>query len=487
VAYSGFQDFLRKLERKGELKRIKAPVDPVLEITEIADRVSKSGGPALLFENPVGSVFPLVINAFGSRKRMSMALGVEDFEEIGREIERLVSLPGNMPDSLLGKALLLPGIAQIGLNTAPKIISGLAPCQEVVKTGSDVKLSELPVLYCWPQDGGRFITLPLVFTKEPTTGKRNVGMYRMQVYDDRTTGMHWQRHKVGSRHHAEYESQGKDIPVAVALGGDPAFTYAATAPLPDMIDEMVFAGFLRKKAVELVRCKTVELEVPADAEFVLEGYVPAGERRTEGPFGDHTGFYTLEDDYPVFRITAITHRKNPVYPATIVGRPPMEDGWLGKATERIFLPLVRLFVPEVLDYNLPVEGVFHNLCIVKIRKRYPGHAQKVMHALWGLGQMMFTKIIVVVDEWVDVQNLSEVLWVTANNIDPERDITFVKGSLDVLDHASRAPGFGSKMGIDATRKLPEEGFNRSWPPVIEMSAEVKTRIDTLWKDLGIDG
>ncbi|MDX1931118.1 MAG: menaquinone biosynthesis decarboxylase [Capsulimonadales bacterium] len=485
MAFHGFQDFLRKLERHGELKRITRPCDPVLEITEIADRVVKAGGPALLFENPVGSRFPLAINVFASRKRMSWALGVDDLEEIAAEIERLVTLPGNMPDGLLGKAMLLPGLARIGRDTAPKVISGPAPCQEVIKIGAAARLSELPVLHCWPQDGGRYITLPLVFTREPKTGKRNVGMYRMQVYDDHTTGMHWQRHKVGSRHHAEYEAQGRNIEVAVVLGGDPAFTYAATAPLPDMIDEMVFAGFLRKKPVELVRCKTVDLAVPADAEIVLEGYVPAGERRIEGPFGDHTGFYTLEDDYPVFKVTAITHRQNPVYPATIVGRPPMEDGWLGKATERIFLPLVRLFVPEVLDYHLPVDGVFHNLCIVKIRKRYPGHAQKVMNALWGLGQMMFTKIIVVTDEWVDIHNLNEVLWVTANNIDPERDITFVKGPVDVLDHASRAPGFGSKMGIDATKKLPEEGFSRPWPPVIEMSPEIKARVDALWKELGL--
>jgi 4-hydroxy-3-polyprenylbenzoate decarboxylase len=312
-----------------------------------------------------------------------------------------------------------------------------------------------------------------------------VGMYRVQVYDDHTAGMHWQRHKVGSRHYATSEAQGKDIPVAIVLGGDPALTYSATAPLPDEIDEMAFAGFLRQKSVDLVRCKTQDLEVPADAEFVIEGYVPAGERRIEGPFGDHTGYYTLEEDYPIFRVTAITYRKDPVYPATIVGRPPMEDGWLGKATERLFLPLVRLFVPEIIDYNLPVEGVFHNLCIVKINKRYPGHAQKVMHALWGLGQMMFTKVIIVVDDWVDVQNLQEVLWVTCNNIDPERDTTFVKGPLDVLDHASRAMGFGSKMGIDATKKLPEEGFERRWPPVIEMDPKTRATIDNLWSQLGL--
>jgi 4-hydroxy-3-polyprenylbenzoate decarboxylase len=390
-----------------------------------------------------------------------------------------------MPGSLLGKALLLPGLAQIGQSAAPKVISRSAPCQEVVKLGPDAKLSELPILKCWPLDGGRFITLPLVFTQDPESGKRNVGMYRVQVYDDRTAGMHWQRHKVGSRHYASSEAQGKDIPVAIVLGGDPAITYSATAPLPDEIDELAFAGFLRQKAVNLVRCKTQPLDVPADAEFVIEGYVPAGERRTEGPFGDHTGFYTLEEEYPIFKVTAITHRKDAIYPATIVGRPPMEDGWLGKATERLFLPLVRLFVPEILDYNLPVEGVFHNLCIVKIKKRYPGHAQKVMHALWGLGQMMFTKIIVVVDDWVDVQNLQEVLWVTANNIDPERDVCLVRGPLDVLDHASRAMGFGSKMGIDATKKLPEEGFSRPWPPVITMDDDTRRRVDELWTSLGL--
>ena len=487
MAYpGGFGEFVRALEAAGELKRIKTPVDPELEITEIADRVIKAGGPALLFENPKGSTIPVIIGAFGTRKRMSMALGVGDFEEIAREIEKLVMLPANMPQTLLGKAALLPGLAKIGQDTAPKIIrAGSAPCQEVVQTGADVNLLSLPILKCWPLDGGRFVTLPLVFTKEARTGKRNVGMYRVQVYDEKTTGMHWQRHKVGSRHFAEFEAQGKDIPVAVVLGGDPALTYAATAPLPDMIDEMVFAGFLRKSPVQLVPCVTQPLEVPADAEIVLEGVVPANVRRTEGPFGDHTGYYTLEDEYPIFRVTAITRRKNAMYPATIVGRPPMEDGWLGKATERIFLPLVRLFVPEIIDYNLPVEGVFHNLCIVKIRKRYPGHAQKVMSAIWGLGQLMFTKIIVVVDEWVDVQNLNEVLWVLANNIDPERDTTFVKGPIDVLDHAARVAGFGSKMGLDATQKLPEEGFTRRWPPVIEMAPEVKARVDGMWRELGL--
>lgn len=485
MAYGGFREFLEQLERLGELRRIRVPVDPALEITEIADRVVKAGGPALWFENVRGSDFPVAIGAFGTRKRMSLALGVEDFESIADEVAELVQLPGNMPSGMWGKAALLPGLAQLGRNTAPRTVARAAPCQEVVHTGGDARLSSLPVLTCWPLDGGPFITLPLVFTRDPATGKRNVGMYRMQVYDDRTAGMHWQRHKVGSRHHAAWEAQGKEIPVAVALGGDPALVYAATAPLPDEIDEMAFAGFLRKKPVEMARCKTQDLEVPADAEFVLEGFVPAGERRAEGPFGDHTGFYTLEDDYPVFHVTAITHRRQPVYPATIVGRPPMEDGWLGKATERIFLPLVRLFVPEVIDYHLPVQGVFHNLCLVRIRKRYPGHAQKVMHALWGLGQMMFSKVIVVVDEWVDVQNLSETLWVTLNNIDPERDVCFVRGPIDVLDHSSRAAGYGSKMGIDATRKWPEEGFARPWPPVIEMDPAVRAKVDSLWQELGL--
>jgi 4-hydroxy-3-polyprenylbenzoate decarboxylase len=485
MAYGGFQEFIQALESAGELKRIPAPVDPILEIAEIADRVVKSSGPALLFENPKGSRFPVAINCFASRSRMSRALGVDDFEEIAAEIAKLVALPGNMPSGMMAKAAMLPAIAEIGRNTAPRPVRGAAPCQEMVKVGDEARLSELPILQCWPRDGGRFITLPLVFTRDAVTGRRNVGMYRMQVYDDRTAGMHWQRHKVGSRHYAEYEERGADIPVAVTLGGDPACIYAATAPLPDDIDELAFAGFIRKRPVELVHCKTIDLDVPADAEFVIEGVVPARERRTEGPFGDHTGFYTLEDEYPVFRVTAITHRRNPVYPATIVGRPPMEDGWLGKATERIFLPLVRLFVPEIIDYNLPIEGVFHNLCIVKIRKRYPGHAQKVMNAIWGLGQLMFSKIIVVVDEWVNVQDLSEVLWVAANNIDPERDVMFVRGPVDVLDHASRAPGYGSKMGIDATRKLPEEGFTRRWPPVIEMSPDVRARVDALWDTLGL--
>lgn len=484
MAYDGFREFLEVLERSGELVRIDREVDPVLEITEIADRVVKSDGPALLFTNPKGSRIPVAIGAYASQKRMAMAMGETDLEDAAKRIADLVALPSSMPQTMLGKAALLPGLARIGRDAAPKIV-GSGQCQEVVHVGDDIRMSDLPVLKCWPLDGGRFVTLPMVFTKDEATGKRNVGMYRVQVYDDRTCGMHWQRHKVGSRHFAQYEAKGRDIPVAVALGGDPVLAYAATAPLPDGIDEMAFAGFLRRKPVEMVRCKTVDIEVPADSEIVIEGVVPAGERRIEGPFGDHTGFYTLEDLYPVLKVTAITHRRNPVYPATIVGRPPMEDGWLGKATERLFLPLVRLFVPEIVDYNLPVEGTFHHLAIVKIRKSYPGQARKVMHALWGLGQMMFSKIIVVVDESVDVQDLGQVLWATSNNIDPERDVEFVHGPIDVLDHASRTMGYGSKMGIDATRKMPEEGFNRPWPPVIEMDADVRAKVDRLWPELGL--
>ncbi|MFM7323160.1 MAG: menaquinone biosynthesis decarboxylase [Armatimonadota bacterium] len=484
MAYDGFREFLQILERSGELVRIDREVDPVLEITEIADRVVKRDGPALLFTNPKGSRVPVAIGAWASRRRMAMAIGENDIEDAAARIAELVALPGGLPSGLLGKAALLPGLARIGRDTAPRMVGG-ARCQEVVRTGDEVRLSDFPILKCWPLDGGRFITLPMVFTKDPTTGKRNVGMYRVQVYDDRTCGMHWQRHKVGSRHYAQYEAQGRDIPVAIALGGDPVLTYAATAPLPDGIDEMAFAGFLRRKPVDMVRCRTIDCEVPADAEIVIEGVVPAGVRRTEGPFGDHTGFYTLEDDYPVLRVTAITHRKDPIYPATIVGKPPMEDGWLGKATERLFLPLVRLFVPEIIDYNLPVEGTFHHLVLVRIRKTYPGQARKVMHALWGLGQMMFSKIIVVVDESVDVQNPAEVVWAVTNNIDPQRDVTFVEGPIDVLDHASRAMGFGTKMGIDATRKLPEEGFARPWPPVIEMDPAVKARVDAMWSELGL--
>jgi 4-hydroxy-3-polyprenylbenzoate decarboxylase len=486
MAYSDFQEFLARLERDGELKRISAPVDPYLEITEVADRVMKmpDGGPALLFENPRGSDIPLAINVFGSRRRMSMALGVADIEEIACEISDMLKpeVPGG---GLLNAAReLLPKLGVLA-KMPPRHDRGDGRCQEVVHTGDEVDLDRLPILHCWPQDGGRYITLPLVFTHDPNTGKRNVGMYRVQVFDKRTTGMHWQMHKVGAEHARVSEERRQKIDVAIALGGDPALTYAATAPLPPAIDEMLFAGFLRKKPVHLVKAKTVDLEVPEDAEIVIEGQIDPTERRMEGPFGDHTGYYSLADMYPVLHVTAITHRKRPVYPCTIVGRPPMEDGWLGKATERLFLPLLKLTLPEVRDLNLPVEGIFHNIALVSIKKRYPGHAFKVMHALWGLGQAMFTKMVFVFDHDVDVQDVKECLWRLGNNIDPERDMCLVRGPIDVLDHSSRAMGFGSKIGFDCTRKLPAEGFDREWPDVIEMSPEVKSRVDRLWHSLGI--
>jgi 4-hydroxy-3-polyprenylbenzoate decarboxylase len=485
MSYARLTDFIDRLDRAGDLLRIKQPISSDLEISAFSDRVMKmpGGGKAILFENVDGGRMPVAVNLFGSKRRMAWALGVDDLDEIGGRIAELLKLPGNMPRSLADFMSIAPKLLPLG-NIGPKIVKEGA-CQEVVFLSDTASLDDLPILKCWPGDGGPYITLPMVFTKEAATGKRNVGMYRIMKYDRRTTGMHWQRHKVGSRHFAEYEAQGKDIQVAVVLGGDPALTYAATAPLPDEIDELLFAGFIRKKPVELVRCKTIDIEVPADAEIVIEGTVPAGERRMEGPFGDHTGYYSLADTYPVFRVSAITHRKNPIYPATIVGPPPMEDAYLGKATERIFLPLIKLVLPEVLDYNLPVEGAFHNLAIIKIRKRYPGHANKVMHALWGLGQMMFTKCIVVVDEDVDVQDSRQVVWRTLANIDPERDITFVKGPVDVLDHASPTMSFGTKMGIDATRKLPEEGFTREWPTVLEMAPEVRSKMDRLWEQLNL--
>lgn len=482
MAYRDFQHFLSVLESRGELKRIAYPLDPVLEVTEVADRVMKSNGPALLVDKPKGYDIPIAINVFGSRGRMSLALGVDDFEQIAYEIEEL--LKPELPESLLDKLAMLPKLARLK-DLPPKRVRGDGLCQQVVYMGEDVNIDKLPHLKCWPQDGGRYITLPLVFTHDPNTGKRNVGMYRIQVLDGKTCAMHWQLHKVGAEHHRMAEERGQPIQVAVALGGDPALTYAATAPLPPGIDEMLFAGFLRKQPVELVKCKTIDVWVPADAEIVMEGIVNPGERTMEGPFGDHTGYYSLADLYPVLHVTALTHRRNPVYPATIVGRPPMEDAWLGKATERIFLPLIKLMVPEIVDINLPVESCFHNLAIVSIKKRYPGHAFKVMNALWGLGQLMFTKIVIVVDDDVNVQDMYEVIWRFTNNIDPERDMLVTRGPIDVLDHASRLPGFGSKIGFDATRKWASEGFTRQWPDVITMSPEIKQRIDQIWTQLGL--
>ena len=478
MAYRDLRDFIRALEAHGELKRIPFEVDPVLEITEFADRAVKQGGPALFFEKPRGSSVPVLINAFASRRRMELALEVSSLDDIAARITELLALEA--PQGLLGKLKMLPKLAELG-SYFPKRVSG-GPCKEVIRR-DNFSLLEYPILKCWPGDAGRFITLPLVFSRNPETGKRNCGMYRMQVYDDRTTGMHWQTHKQGAEHYRRLAARGerRRMDVAVALGCDPATIFSAILPLPPDVDEMLFAGFLRREPVEMVPCETCDLEVPAHAEIVLEGYVELGELRREGPFGDHTGFYSLADDYPVFHVTTITQRKDPIYPATIVGPPPMEDYYMGKAIERIFLPLMRLQLPEIRDIAMPAEGVFHNLMLVSIRKSYPGHARKVMHAIWGMGQAMFTKCIVVVDEDVDVQDVREVAWKALNNIDPERDIEFVLGPVDSLDHASRLPNFGSKMGVDATRKWPEEGFMRPWPEVIRMSEEVKRRVDELWR------
>jgi 4-hydroxy-3-polyprenylbenzoate decarboxylase len=480
MPYTNLSDFVQVLENAGELRRIAHPVKAELEIAEIADRVMKAGGPALLFENVVGKNIPLLINAFGSMKRMSIALGVNDIEEIAKKISKLIQIqpPRTFRDKiqLAGELIKLAGLP-------PKIVSDGA-CHEVVQREPDLNI--LPVLTCWPGDAGPFITLPMVFSKDPVKGTRNVGLYRMQVFDARTTGMHWHLHKVGARHFQHQKKSAGKMELAVCLGGDPAMIYAATAPLPDQIDEILFAGFVRNKGVELTRGITVDIEVPADTDIVIEGYVdPSEPLRREGPFGDHTGFYSLADEYPVFHVTCITHRKNPIYPTTIVGRPPMEDVYLGKTTERLFLPLVRVTLPEIADMNLPVHGVFHNLAIVSIKKEYPAHARKVMHALWGLGQMMFTKILIVVDHDVNIQNLSEVTWIVGNHIDPKRDMVFLDGPVDVLDHAAPRLGFGSKVGIDATRKWRGEGFEREWPDAITMDEKTKRYIDSIWHKLGI--
>ncbi len=481
MAYSDLRDYIQRLESENELVRVRERVSRDLEITEIADRVVKRGGPALLFENVDGFDVPVLINAYGSSRRMATALGAESLDEIGSRVESLIQF--DAPGGFVEKLMMLPKLLQLS-SAFPKTVKSAA-CQEVVLTGDDASLDMLPILKCWPDDGGRFITLPMVFTKSAETGKRNVGMYRMHVYDSRTTGMHWHLHKVGARHYSEHEKLGKRMEVAVALGGDPAITYAATAPLPEDFDEMIFAGFLRQSPVEMVQCKTIDQQVPADAEIVLEGYVEPGERRVEGPFGDHTGYYSPADEYPVFHLTCITRRQSPIYPATIVGRPPMEDCFMGKATERIFLPLIKSQLPEIVDMNLPVEGIFHNLALVSIRKRYPMQARKVISALWGLGQMMFTKIIVVFDEDVNVQDMSEVLWRLGSNIDPRRDTMFSDGPVDVLDHAAPQALFGSKMGIDATRKIEGEGHNRPWPEDIRMSRDVIERVDSIWRNLGL--
>ncbi|HOJ21536.1 MAG TPA: menaquinone biosynthesis decarboxylase [Armatimonadota bacterium] len=480
MAYRDLKEFVKILRERGELKEIQTEVDPHLEITEITDRVVKRQGPALLFTNVKGHRWPVLTNAFGTMERMALALGAESIDALAAEIAEL--LEPRVPATLVGKLQMLPRLKVLADMAARTVASG--PCQEVVITDSP-SLDLLPIIQCWPLDGGPYITLPVVITKHPERGTRNVGMYRLQKFDARTLGMHWQRHKGGAEHYRVAEALGRRLEVAIALGPDPAVTYAATAPLPDEMDELMLAGYLRKRPVELVKCRTIDLEVPANAQIVLEGYVEPGERRREGPFGDHTGFYSLADDYPVFHLTAITHQRDPIYPTTVVGVPPMEDGPIGKATERLFLPLIRKTVPEIVDLNLPVEGAFHNLAIVSIEKRYPGHARKVMHAIWGLGQLMTTKIVVVVDKECNVHDIGEVIWRVGANLDPRRDVVLSEGPTDVLDHASQMPDWGGKLGLDATRKWPEEGHTREWPPEIVMSPEVKARVDAIWPELGL--
>jgi len=495
MAYASFSQFLEALDQAGELLRISTPVETDLVIAEWADREMKSpgGGKALLFEQPLieGKVskFPVATNTMGSEKRMALALGIGSIGDIAQEIQLI--LKAKPPTDLReGWSLLKQGINL--LHARPKHVKSAA-CQEIAHRFDDSQLStlnsqlslpDLPILKCWPKDGGRFITLPNVHTRDPETGARNLGMYRMQIYDRLTTGMHWQVHKVGARHGKLYYERNERMPVAVTLGGDPAYTFAATAPLPDGLDEILFAGFLRKKSVELVKCLTNDLEVPADVDFVLEGYVQPGETRPEGPFGDHTGYYTAVEDYPVFHLTAITHRREAVYPTTIVGVPPMEDFYLGSASVRIFLPVFKMNFPEIVDMALPAEGVFHNLVFVSIRKQYPYQAFKVMHGLWGMGQMMFSKYIVVVDEDCDVQNTSEVLFHLCANTDPQRDSTIITNPSDSLDHAPSVQNVGSHMGLDATRKLSGEGYHRGWPELVRMDAATRKTVDALQKQAG---
>jgi len=490
VGYADLREFIKRLEKEGELRRVKAEVDPVLEVAEVVQRAQalpgvkgKPGGMALLFERLKGSQYPLLINAFGSERRMELAFDVEKLDDVAARIRGFLDL--QTPQGLFDKMKMLPKLMELGSFFPRTVKEG--PCKEIVRKGSDVNLLDFPVLKCWPQDGGRFITFPLVFTKNPVTGKRNVGMYRLQVYDERTTGMHWQTQKHGAEHFRRARAANPEgrIAVSVAIGSDPATTLGGILPIPPDLDEMMFSGFLRKESVELVKCETNELEVPANAEIVLEGYVNLNEMRTEGPFGDHTGFYSLEGEYPVFHVECVTRRKEPIYLTTVVGRPPQEDFYMGYAIERVFLPLMKMSHPEIVDVSMPAEGIVHNLMIVSIRKSFPGQARKVMNAIWSLGQAMFTKVIVVVDHDVNVHDYREVVWKALCAIDPERDIQFSLGPVDTLDHAARLQDFGSKMGVDATRKWSTEGFTRPWPDEILMDEATKARVDAFWKSLGI--
>ena len=490
MSLDSLQEFIAAIDKMGELVRVKEPVRAHLEIAEIADRCMKSadGGPALLFEHVIlengqKSEYPVAINLYGSMKRMCLGLGVENLDEIGGRISEMLNL--QVPDGLLGKLSMLPKLAEAS-KFPPRTRGGKGTCQEIIWKGDEIDLDKIPFLTTWPKDGGRYITLPMVITEDPIKGLRNVGMYRVQVQGKRELAMHWQRHKTGAHHWRELAAAGKKMEVAIAVGADPASLYSASAPLPPAIDEFIFAGFLRKSPVELVKGVTVDLEVPAEAEFVIEGYIdPAEPLVTEGPFGDHTGYYSLADLYPRVHVTAVTMRKKPVYACTLVGRPPMEDYYLGHATERIFLPLLRLTTPEVVDYHMPACGIFHNLVFVSIDKQYPGQAYKVMNALWGAGLMSLAKVLVIVDKDVNVRDANEVGWIVLNNIDPERDVRFTKGPVDVLDHASQYFSFGTKMGIDGTRKWKDEGFTREWPELITMDHATRARVDALWPKLGI--
>jgi len=476
VICDDLREWIDLLGREGELIEVTAEVDPYLEISEIADRVVKAGGPALLFRNVRGSSLPLLINQFGSERRMSLAFGVERLDELGEKVASVLEM---QPPQGLGDKLRALGKLKSLADSRPRIVSS-GPCQEVVLDQPD--LDRLPIPTCWPGDGGPYITLPSVFTKDPQTGGRNVGMYRLQKYDARSTGLHWQIHKDAA---ADWREGAGRMEVAISIGSDPITAYSGSCPAPKHVDEMMVAGFLRGKPVELVQCKTVDLQVPARAEIVLEGYCERGELADEGPFGDHTGYYTPAEPFPVLHLTCMTMRHDAIYPSILVGPPPAEDAWLGKATERLFLPALRATLPELVDYDLPVEGAFHNCCIVSIRKAYPGHARKVMHAVWGTGLLSLTKMVIVVDEWVDVHDYGQVAWQVGANTDPARDVELANGPLDQLDHAPSLQSLGGKLGIDATRTWPGEGYAREWPEVARMSDEVRRRVDERWDSLGI--
>jgi len=484
MAYKNLGEFVSDLRKRGEISEVQTEVNPSLEVTEIYDRIVKKQGRALLFSRVKGAAIPLAINLFGSPNRLNLALGIKEVEEIARRIEDFTDMKA--PQNILQKLQMVPKLGILN-SLSPKIVKS-APCQEIViHAGKGPMLDKLPIIQCWPEDGGKFITFPLVFSHDPETGKRNVGLYRMHVYDNETTGMHWQIHKDGAEHYRRLpKGSKKKLPVAAVLGADPVTMFAAACPLPLGMDELMLAGFIRKEPVELVKCKTVDLKVPAEAEIVLEGYVEEGEMRMEGPFGDHTGFYSRSKEFPVFHVTCMTHRKNPIYVTTVVGRPPMEDCHMGKAIGRIFLPLIRKQLPEIVDMHLPWEGCFHNLLIVSIRKSYPGQAKKVMSAIWGLGQMMFSKCIIVLDHDANIQDLKEVAWRTFNNVDPKRDTVFTEGPVDELDHSASQDFFGSKMGIDATRKSEAEGMKRPWPEDMVMTEEVKRLVTDRWKEYGFD-